>query len=494
VIGLVFVLGLVAADIATYSALQSFLYGRVDQQLGQAGGLVQILNQVGTLPPDFCAGPGTFAPRQAGGHDQAEHPGGPPFESNARQEQAVQVLSPAGEVLAHQSCPAYVGGTPYLPATSHLVRPDTTRQRSQSTYENAPANSPNGPEFRIRQTVLSDGSRLVVAQPLGDIASTLHHLLVVELLVTLVAIAAALVGGTWLVRLGLKPLTSMEATAEAIANGDLSQRVEGETPSTEIGRLAGTLNTMLGKIEAAFDARLASEQQLRRFVADASHELRTPVAAISAYSELFERGASDNRDDLVRLLAGIRRESKRMGVLINDLLLLTRLEDDESLTMHPVDLVALCAEAVHVASVVGPEWPATIEATQPVETMGDETSLRQVIDNLLANVRSHAPPGTSVQVTVSRGDSGALITVRDDGPGMNSEQASQIFERFYRTDPSRSRMHGGSGLGLAIVSAIVSRHGGSVVAESGVGQGLTVTVRLPSPMEAQDNTDDHRSH
>jgi two-component system OmpR family sensor kinase len=491
VIGLVFVLGLVAADIATYSALQSFLYGRADQQLGQAGGLVQILNKVGALPPNFCAGPGPLVPWQVGANDRAEHPGGPPFESNARQEQAVQLLSPAGQVLDHQSCPAYVGGTPYLPATSHVVKSDTASQRSLSTFHNAPSNMPNGPEFRIRETVLSNGNRLVVAQPLGDIASTLHHLLVVELLVTLVAIVAALVGGTWLVRLGLRPLTSVEATAEAIANGDLSQRVEGESTTTEIGRLAGTLNTMLGKIEVAFKARMESERKLRRFVADASHELRTPVAAISAYSELFERGASENRNDLERLLAGIRRESQRMGVLINDLLLLTRLEDEQAPTMHPVDLVAICAEAVHVANVVGPEWPAAIEATQPIDAMGDETSLRQVVDNLLANVRAHTPPGTSVRVAVGGSDSGAVITVRDDGPGMDAEQASQIFERFFRTDPSRSRTHGGSGLGLAIVKAIVNGHGGLVVASSGVGQGLVVTVWLPGVMESRhDPTDE----
>lgn len=485
VIGIIFVLGLVAADFATYSALESFLYGRVDQQLDHsAGNLIKALNQGGSLPPDFCAGPGPFSPEPEGAHNQPGFPGpGQAPQSSTYQEQAVQVLTSSGKVFNHQSCPAYIEGSPYLPAIPASIEPAAVDGGVKVTYLNAPALNDDGPEFRVQETVLNNGNRLVVAQPLGDTSSTLHHLLLVELLVTLLAILAALASAIWLVRIGLRPLVSIEATAEAIADGDLSRRVSGENHSTEIGRLAGTFNKMLGRIESAFNIRLMSEQRLRRFVADASHELRTPVAAISAYSELFDRGASENREDLDRLLAGIRRESKRMGVLVNDLLLLTRLEEERAVTAHPVDLVALCAEATHVSTTVGPEWPATVLATHPIEIWGDEHGLRQVLDNLLANVRSHTPAGTSVQVLVGSDAAGAVIVVQDDGPGMNPEQAAQIFERFYRTDPSRSRALGGSGLGLSIVDAIVTNHGGTVIAESSVGHGLTITVHLPKNVD-----------
>ena len=326
-----------------------------------------------------------------------------------------------------------------------------------------------------------------MAQPLGDIESTLHHLLLVELIVTGAAVMVALLGGLWLVRIGLRPLRDMERTAESIADGNLTERVPGENETTEVGRLARTLNVMLTRIESAFSARLASErrlrdseQRLRRFVADASHELRTPIAAISAYAELFGRGASEQKADLERLMGGIRTETTRMEQLVADLLLLARLDEGRPMEQRSVDLVALCAEAVHTASTVGPEWPVTFEATRPIEVMGDATSLRQVVDNLLGNVRAHTPAGTSAQVRVDGDETGARITVTDNGPGMEPDQAEHVFERFYRSDPSRSRTHGGAGLGLSIVSAIVAAHGGTVSAQSRVGEGTTFIVHLPT--------------
>jgi two-component system OmpR family sensor kinase len=215
-------------------------------------------------------------------------------------------------------------------------------------------------------------------------------------------------------------------------------------------------------------------------VADASHELRTPIAAVSAYAELFSRGASDNKEDLERLMGGIRNETSRMEHLVADLLLLARLDEGRPMERRSVDLVSLCAEAVQTASTVGPDWPVTFEASQPIEIMGDATSLRQVIDNLLGNVRSHTPAGTRTRVTVDPEEHGAVITVADNGPGMEPEEAEHIFERFYRSDPSRSRLHGGAGLGLSIVSAIVGNHGGQVSAEGRVGSGTTFTVHLPT--------------
>ncbi len=325
-----------------------------------------------------------------------------------------------------------------------------------------------------------------MAQPLGDIVGTLHRLLLVELAVTGAAVLLALAGGFYLVRIGLRPLRDMERTAESIADGNLTERVPGENENTEVGRLARTLNVMLTRIESAFSARLASErrlrdsqQRLRQFVADASHELRTPIAAISAYAELFGRGASEQKADLERLMGGIQTETARMEHLVADLLLLARLDEGRPMEQRSVDLVALCAEAVHTASTVGPQWPVTFEAARPVEVTGDHTSLRQVVDNLLANVRAHTPPGTRARVRVDGDDATATITVTDNGPGMDPRQAEQVFERFYRADPSRSRAHGGAGLGLSIVSAIVAAHGGSVSAQARIGEGATFIVKLP---------------
>ncbi len=297
----------------------------------------------------------------------------------------------------------------------------------------------------------------------------------------------ALLGGFWLVRIGLRPLRDMETAAESIAEGNLTERVPGENDKTEVGRLARTLNVMLSRIESAFGARVASEERLResdarlrRFVGDASHELRTPIAAISAYAELFGRGASEQKEDLERLMVGIQSETGRMEHLVADLLLLARLDEGRPMEMHQVDLVALCAEAVQTSTTVGPAWPVTFTAPRPIEVVGDATSLRQVIDNLLGNVRSHTPEGTTTRVSVAPDGAGAVVVVADDGPGMTPEQVAHVFERFYRSDPSRSRLHGGAGLGLSIVSAIVAAHGGSVTAASGLGNGTTFTVRLPA--------------
>ena len=236
---------------------------------------------------------------------------------------------------------------------------------------------------------------------------------------------------------------------------------------------------MLGQIEDAFAERSASEARLRRFISDASHELRTPVAAVSAYAELFDRGARDRPDDLERSMTGIQRETRRMGLLVSDLLLLARLDQGRPLEARPVDLTALAGEAVDAAHAMEPTRPLALEAPAVVTVTGDAERLRQVIDNLLANVRAHTPVTAAVTVRVGRDDAGALLEVADAGPGMEAEQAAHAFERFYRGDPSRSRDHGGAGLGLAIVAAIVEAHGGAVAVESAPGQGTTFRVTLP---------------
>ncbi len=499
-VGVIAVVALLIADVATYSALQTFLYQRIDQQLEQVHhGYEMAANNGQSIP---CFGPNQIGQGGTGPAppDSGQNPN--PGFLNAIQVTAFEVRTPSGKVVDGKVCPVYEGRRSYAPQIPSTVSGFTTAGNGEKVaYFVAPSTKDDGPSFRVRASVLHNGDLLILAQPLDETASTLHQLLLIELAVTGGAVLLALAGGFWLVRLGLRPLRDMETTAESIAAGNLTERVPGENDSTEVGRLARTLNVMLTRIEAAFRARLASERrlraserQLRQFVADASHELRTPIAAISAYAELFERGAADQKEDLGRLLGGIRNETTRMEQLVADLLLLARLDEGRPMEQRSVDMVALCAEAVHTASAVGPDWPLSFEATQPVELVGDATSLRQVIDNLLSNVRSHTPPGTSARVVVDRDDSEVVITVADDGPGMDPEEAEHVFERFYRSDPSRSRAHGGAGLGLSIVSAIVAAHGGTVVAEGRVGSGTTFTVRLPlTPPAAEAAPDDVES-
>jgi two-component system, OmpR family, sensor kinase len=304
--------------------------------------------------------------------------------------------------------------------------------------------------------------------------------------VTAGALVLAMAGGWWLVRLGLRPLEDVERTADSIAAGNLDQRVPGADEPTEVGRLARALNVMLERIETAFSARVASENRLkesdrhlRQFVADASHELRTPIAAVSAYAQLFKRGAASRPDDLGRVMDGIERETGRMGHLVEDLLLLARLDEHTTAVREPVEVVGLAAEAVETARTVGPDWPVVFVADEPVEVMGDRDALRQVLDNLLANVRSHTPAGTATTVRVATVGADACIEVADDGPGLDEATSAMVFERFFRADPSRSRETGGAGLGLAIVASIVRAHGGQTEADTSPGGGALFRVVLP---------------
>ena len=267
-------------------------------------------------------------------------------------------------------------------------------------------------------------------------------------------------------------------TAAAIAGGELSRRIERADDRTEVGRLGMSLNAMLAQIESAFKAREASERKLRRFVADASHELRTPLAAVRAYAELFTRGAASRPDDLARSMTGITRESERMSLLVDDLLLLARLDEGRPLEQEPVELDEVVAEAVETARTLDPERPLELEL-QPAAIIGDRDRLRQIVDNLLANVRAHTAPHTSVRVSIERVNGSARVTVADRGAGIAADQAEHVFERFYRTDASRTRASGGVGLGLSIAAAVAQAHGGTVGVDSTVGNGASFHIDLP---------------
>ncbi|MGH2717897.1 MAG: sensor histidine kinase, partial [Actinomycetota bacterium] len=303
--------------------------------------------------------------------------------------------------------------------------------------------------------------QLVLAVPLTEESRDLERLVAVEVLVGAGVLLAAAVVGSWLVRLGLRPLGEIEATADKIAAGDLTERIPIDYPHSEVGHLGSALNTMLGTIEAGFEERRqseealrASEERLRQFVSDASHELRTPIAAVRANAELIRRGGEAHPEDIPAAMARIEAEASRMGILVEDLLLLTRLDEGRPLEHAPVDLGALAADSVQAAKTIEPERSITLEVEGSVEVLGDRHRLRQVIDNLLANVRTHTPAGTPAAVTVRQERDRALIEVADSGPGIDPAVGAQIFERFFRADPSRARDRGGAGLGLSIVAAI----------------------------------------
>jgi two-component system, OmpR family, sensor kinase len=452
--------GLVVADIATYTALRSFLVDRVDDTLIAAHKpLIRSLYQ----PPQ------AIGPAPQGQSDLAALAAAAPGAF-------IELRDPTGDVRFSISTRGeFSKQTPRLPDEVEGLERADDHGREFFTVDADHGDS----EFRVRAERLSDGSILMVALPLDDVNSTLQRLVVIMVVVTAAVLLGAVGLGLWLVRVGLRPLRGIETTAANIAGGELSARVPQENERTEVGRLAMALNTMLQRIEEAFRQQQASEERLRRFVADASHELRTPVSAVGAYAELFERGAQQRPDDLARVLRGVRVETARMQALIEDLLLLTRLDEGRPLEREPVELVALAGEAVEAAQMIGSEWPLSIEASEPVEVTGDRMALREVLDNLLANVRTHTPPGTRAMVRVLARDGEAILEVADEGTGLVDEDAARVFERFYRADPSRARDRGGTGLGLAVVAALVEAHGGRVELDTTLGAGATFRVHLP---------------
>lgn len=337
------------------------------------------------------------------------------------------------------------------------------------------------PDIRALAQMLPTGmGSVIVADSLEKVDKTLNQLRFLFFVLGLIALLAIGLAARWIIALGLRPLEAVEGTAQAIAGGDLSARLPAAKPDTEVGRLTTSLNTMLARIEESFSARVESENKLRRFVADASHELRTPLTAIRGFAELHRQGAVVGEDKTKELINRIEKESVRMSSLVEDLLLLARLDQSRQMSSDPVDINTLINEVVVSARAAGPNHPIEISlGASEIFVLGDSQRIHQVLANLLANARTHTPNGTKISISTHQGFDETTISVSDNGPGLSADDQVRIFERFYRADPSRVRNSGeGSGLGLSIVDAVMKAHGGYVKVNSKVGEGATFTLHF----------------
>jgi two-component system, OmpR family, sensor kinase len=324
-----------------------------------------------------------------------------------------------------------------------------------------------------------DGRIEIEAAPLDVVDETLATLLRRFVLGALATLVLTMIAVVMVVRRGLHPLTKVIETADAVAAGELEQRIPTDEGPTEIRRLSSAIDRMLEQQRASLTQQAASEARLRRFVSDASHELQTPITSVLGWAQLQRKGALDAAGTLAAM-ERIESEGRRMSVLVDDLLLLAQLDEQRPLQLLAIDLGSIAQEAVRDASVVDPDHPVSYVApSNAVVVTGEADRLRQVVDNLLRNVRVHTPAGTSAVLTVRVDGGSALLTVEDDGPGIDPQFIERAFDRFSRQDPSRTRATGGAGLGLAIIGAIITAHGGSVAATNRPGGGAAVAVSLP---------------
>jgi two-component system OmpR family sensor kinase len=470
------VVGLGVFGTVTYLSVNRFLLKRLDSQLSDAA---RALTGTDAARLRIPAGGGGGGP---GGGPGPDGPGGTGSDEMSARNAAgpelfVEFVHPDGTAFEPVKATRDPGGV--APQLGKVVAAMATGpgDRPQLRTFTTPAATGGGSE-RVAVLPMSGGA-IVVAASLQPIRDTLWRLLLVELAVGLGVLV--LTGGLGLVlaRQATRPLEEIAATADAIAAGDMDRRVPAGRSGSETGRVARALNTMLAQIQDAFARRDATEGRLRTFVADASHELSTPLTSIRGYAELFHRGLQDRPEDLAKALRRIESEATRMGVLVDELLTLASFDAGRPLGRDPVDLRAIAADTAADLRAVDPARPVDLDAARPVIVVGDEGRLRQVAANLVSNVRRYTPAGTPVTVRAERQDGVGLLEVADSGPGMTPEQAARVFDRFFRVDKARSRAMGGAGLGLAIVASIAEAHGGQATVRTVVGEGSTFTVAIP---------------
>jgi two-component system OmpR family sensor kinase len=496
---------LVATGVAASTAMRHYLMNRVDSQLATAAG--QIGHEVAGGPggpggPGGAAGGGGAADSDADATSCA--PANSTTDATADSTSANPRLPSAYLVQISDA-----SGTPTGRDSNPLNRNDCgpALPKLDVAQVAARANEPfsvpsrNGDgSWRVLVSVLPDGAGSVaVATPLSDVKSTLDQLALFELTIGAAVLLVLAALGYVAVRRSLRPLVDVEHTAAAIAAGDLTRRIPDADPRTEVGKLSLALNGMLSQIETAFRARETSEQEartsegrMRRFITDASHELRTPLTSIRGFAELYRLGGVRGDADVEKVMGRIENESRRMGLLVDDLLLLARLDQQRPLEREVVDLATIAADAVHDAGAVAPHRDVRLDIVatdRPALVVGDDSRLRQIVGNLMTNALTHTPDTASITVRVDvqegttddepDGGPWAVLEVADTGPGLGPDDAQRVFERFYRVDGSRSRTQGGSGLGLSIVAALTAAHGGRVDVSTEPGRGSTFRLRLP---------------
>ena len=449
--------GFAGAGFGAQALLQDYLIHQVDDQLlSVVGGVADRLDQAGIANDDG---------------DQAARAATPL--NRVPTSISVTVLDPFGNLIGG------IGGDFNSNKITDYVKGLLPGQVAAFGSKPFTVEAP-GADFRVATTVLpSSLGSVIVAQSLNDFDKTTHQITIVFLIIGGIVLLFIAFASRQVIKLGMKPLKKIEETAEQIAAGDLSARLENFEPDTEVGRLSTSLNTMLSRIEESFAARAESDSKLRRFVADASHELRTPLTSIRGFAELHRQGAVPEGEKTKELISRIEKESIRMGALVEDLLMLARIDQSRELDIADVDLSNLVQEAVSSAQAAGPDHPITSDIAGDIHTQADADKVYQVVTNLLGNARAHTPAGTPIHVATYSTQDGSYVTVADKGPGLSPEDQLHIFERFYRVDTSRQRSsNDGSGLGLSIVDEVMKAHGGSVSVASEPGNGATFTLHF----------------
>lgn len=466
-------LGFIASGVVAQKQLQSFLVHQIDDQLfSVANGSLPRVNLAGIVDDHEYQERRGKLERDSDAVPQTPLDRVPTSTSLTLLDANGSVVGGIGGDLNTVSVRDYISGYSPTDVAAFEGRPFTLKT--------------DGENFRVLALPLpSNLGSVAIAQSLSDVDRTLSRLQWLFFLIGFVIVGLIALASRTMIKVGLKPLSDVEDTAAQIAAGDLSARLPDAKPTTEVGRLTTSLNTMLSRIEESFAIRKTSEDKLRRFVADASHELRTPLTAIRGFAELHRQGAVAGDEDTKQLLSRIEGESVRMGSLVEDLLLLARLDQAREMEHLPVDIAKVTRDAVASAQVAGPTHPITLGGDLgELYTLGDHHRIHQVVANLLANARTHTPAGTAIAVSIAQGADGLRIAVRDNGPGLSDEDQKRIFERFYRADSSRVRIDGeGSGLGLSIVDAVMKAHGGSVSVKSEIGKGSIFTLFFPRPTE-----------
>lgn len=393
---------------------------------------------------------------------------------------AIFLVDASGSVLGYLPS-GFANNPDPVPA---LGQPDSSALPRNRIVDTASADG--SLHYRVLALPRRDGTFLVLAAPMRDVDQAVGVVLRAVVLVGATVLVLALIAGWLLIRRNLRPLEQMTATAARITAGDLSQRVGIGEPTTEVGRLGQAFDSMLDQIQGAFQnqqraltAKERTERQLRQFVADASHELRTPLTAVRGYADLYRAGGLDDEATLEQAMMRIGTESRRMTELVEDMLLLARLDQGRPLAREQVSMTDLVGDAVNDARAIEPGRPINANVDDNVTVLGDEDRLRQVVGNLFANVRVHTPPETPLDVALSAVDGRCTFVVADHGPGVEPAHVGHIFDRFYRADQARSRDRGGSGLGLAIAAGVVEAHGGTITYANTAEGGATFTVDLP---------------